>query len=131
MEKPIIRLRPHHALCLRQFAGQGYDEAFVENMAAVHRQLSSGQRQMVQIIQHRDSLCEACPHDVDYACDWEDKVQHLDAAVAEACDLCSGQWLSWEELCALVDERVLTGDGMPDFCRVCEWCAACGEQRRK
>ena len=128
MEQPIIRLRPHHALCLRHYVGKGYDAAFVENMNALHQRLNNGERQMVQIILHRDSLCAACPHDVDYACETEDKVQLLDAAVADACGLRSGQWLSWQELCRLIDERMMPGGSMPEICRICEWYDTCAAQ---
>lgn len=131
MEESIIRLRPHHALCLRHFVGEGYDEAFIKNMTAIHRRLNSGQRQMVQIIFHRDSLCQACPHDVNYACDAEEKVRYLDAAVAEACRLRSGQWLSWQELCGLIDEHLASPGQMPDICSVCEWYGLCEKQCRE
>ena len=128
MEHSIIRLRPHHALCLRHFVGKGYSEEFVNNMSALYARLNSGERQMVQIILHRDSLCIACPHDVDYACESEEKVRQLDAAVAEACNLRSGQWLSWQELCELIDTRVMPNGAMPDVCRICEWYDLCDGQ---
>ena len=79
MEQSIIRLRPHHALCLRHFVGKGYSEEFVRNMTELYNRLNSGQRQMVQIILHRDSVCIACPHDVDFSCETEEKVRALDA----------------------------------------------------
>ena len=118
MQEDIIRLRPHHALCLRHFVGKGYDEAFVENMTAIHRRLNSGQRQMVQIILHRDSLCQACPHDVDYACETEEKVR-------------SGQWLSWQELCDLIDRHMMAHGQMPACCQVCEWFDTCDGLHQK
>ena len=125
MEEPIIRLRPHHALCLRHFVGKGYSEEFVRNMTSLHRRLNSGQRQMVQIILHRDSLCVACPHDKGFRCDTEEKVSQLDAAVASACGLRSGQWLSWQDLCALVDEHLMPGGRMPEICAICQWYELC------
>lgn len=128
MEQSIIRLRPHHALCLRHFVGKGYSEEFVRNMTELYNRLNSGQRQMVQIILHRDSVCIACPHDVDFSCETEEKVRALDAAVADACGLRSGQWLSWQELCGLIDTRVMPGSVMPEVCRICEWYSLCAEQ---
>jgi len=130
MEKTIIRLRPHHALCLRHFVGKGYSPEFVENTTRLHRQLNGGGREMVQIILHRDSLCEHCPHDRDYRCDSEEKVRYLDAAVAEVCGLRSGQWLSWQELCALIDEKMMPGAAMPEICQVCEWYDVCAAQHK-
>ena len=77
MNETIIRLRPHHALCLRHFAGKGYSDAFVANMAALHRRLGENPDHPVQIILHRDVLCEACPHDIDNICESEEKVRRI------------------------------------------------------
>ena len=130
MDAPIIRLRPHHALCLRHFAGKGYSEEFVKNMTQLHRRLNSGARQMVQIIMHRDSICGPCPHEHNGVCDTEEKVRALDRGVAEACGLRSGQWLPWSELCELIDQYVMPDGIMPQVCRVCEWYELCEGQHR-
>lgn len=129
MSETIIRLRPHHALCLRHFAGKGYSDAFVANMAALHRRLGENPDHPVQIILHRDVLCEACPHDVDNICESEEKVRRMDAAVAEACGLRSGQWISWRELCALVREKMLSEGPLPPACADCEWRSLCAAQQ--
>lgn len=130
MQEDIIRLRPHHALCLRHFVGKGYSPAFVENMTALHKRLNGGERQMVQIILHRDSVCAACPHDIDFTCETEEKVRYLDAAVAEACGLRSGQWLSWRELCHLIDTHLMPRGNMPRVCEACEWYDLCKGQHQ-
>lgn len=38
-ERPV-RLRPHHLLCMQTFVGNGYSEAFVENMKQVLARLA-------------------------------------------------------------------------------------------
>ena len=130
MEEPVIRLRPHHALCSMHFAGKGYNEEFARNMSAIHQRLNSGKRQMVNIIMHRDSLCEFCPHDYDYACKREEKIQELDRAVAEACHIRSGQWLPWSELSALISEKLMPDGTLPGLCDNCEWHAVCEKQHK-
>lgn len=128
MDQPIIRLRPHHALCLRHYIGQGYDAAFMQNSDELKKRLSTGERVMVQVILHRDSLCAACPHDHNGTCHIEDKVRAYDRAVAVSCGLRSGQWLSWQELCALIDDRVLNAGGIKSVCADCEWFPVCENQ---
>jgi len=127
MDKPIIRLRPHHALCLRHYVGKGYDESFIANMDEIHRRLSSGEREMVQIIMHRDSLCGACPHEKDAACEEEDRVQRLDKAVASACSLRSGLWISWQELCEIIDRHLLDTPAWQELCADCQWYSLCAK----
>ena len=125
MEKAIIRLRPHHALCLRNYVGKGYNDTFIENMDALHERLSSGEREMVQIILHRDSMCRACPREKDAACEKEDWVQQLDRAIAKKCGLRSGLWISWQELCDIMDEHVFETDIWEKLCAGCEWYDLC------
>lgn len=130
MEEPIIRLRPHHALCSMHYQGEGYDEEFARNMARIRQRLGSGQRQMIKIIMHRDSLCEHCPHDRDYACRTEQQVLELDRAIAEACGLRSGQWLPWDELNSRIRDRLMPEGTLPGLCEACRNYPVCAGQRR-
>ena len=121
----IIRLRPHHALCLRHYVGKGYDDAFVENMSAIQSRQMSGESEMVQIIFHRDSVCRACPKEHDAACEREEWVQKIDRAIAAACSLRSGLWISWQELCEILDQHVLQTEMWEKLCDGCEWHNLC------
>ena len=125
MEKPIIRLRPHHALCLRHYVGKGYNDAFVENMNEIHARLSSGEREMVQIILHRDSLCCNCPKEHDAACEREAWVQKIDREIVRVCGLRSGLWISWQELCEIMDQHIFQTDVWGKLCEGCEWYDLC------
>lgn len=125
----IIRLRPHHALCLRHYVGRGYDDAFIENMNEIHVRLSSGEREMVQIILHRDSMCRACPHEENAACEREDWVQNIDREIVKACSLRSGLWISWQELCDIMDEHIFNTDKWQQLCADCPWYSLCTQVR--
>lgn len=105
MEKTIIRLRPHHAVALYHFADRQPDRDYADNLEEIHARLSSGEREMVQIIMHRDTLCRACPREKDAACREEEKVLALDRQIAERCGLRSGLWISWEELCGILQNN--------------------------
>lgn len=128
MDEPIIRLRPHHALCIRHYTGKGYSDAFMENLRAIVERLNGSKHEMVQIILHRDSLCAACPRDHDGICEAEEKVRAFDRTIAVACGLRSGQWLSWAELCALIDTRILSSGGIKALCSECEGFSVCEKQ---
>ena len=125
MDKPIIRLRPHHALCLRHYVGKGYNEEFVENMNEIHARLNSGEREMVQIILHRDSLCADCPKERDAVCEKEAWVQKLDREIAKVCGLRSGLWISWQELCDILDRQIFGTEVWGALCAGCEWYDIC------
>jgi len=81
---------------------------------------------MVQIILHRDSLCSACSHQVNAACEQEEKIQQIDRAIAAACSLRSGQWLPWRDLCSLLDAQGFSVEKCRALCADCpcnELCA--------
>ena len=131
MDQSIIRLRPHHALCLRHYVGKGYNDDFVANMSEIHARLQSGEREMVQIIMHRDSLCSPCPHQVNATCDRECWVQQIDRAVAKACGLRSGLWLPWKDLCAMLDQHIFNQEKWQELCAGCPWYDVCREVHEK
>ena len=131
MEKMIIRLRPHHAVALYHFADRQPDRDYADNLEEIHARLSSGEREMVQIIMHRDSLCAPCPHQVDAACERENWVQQLDRSIAAACSLKSGQWLPWKDLCAMMDAHVFEQEKWQELCAACQWYDLCREVHQK
>lgn len=131
MEQTIIRLRPHHALCMRHYVGKGYSEDFTDNMSAIHARLNSGKREMVQVIMHRDSLCMPCPHQVDAACEHEQWVQQLDRTIAQLCSLKSGQWLPWRDLCAIMDDHIFNTGKWHELCADCPWHSLCEEVQKE
>ena len=127
MDQPIIRLRPHHALCLRHYACKDCSNPFSENMAALHARLNSGNREMVQIILHRDSLCTVCPHQDNAVCEQEKKVLQMDKTIAGVCSIRSGQWLPWQELCAILDAQSFSEERCSELCARCPCHALCGK----
>jgi hypothetical protein len=63
----MIRLRPHHLLCILTYVGNGYTAPFVENFDAVTRRIASGQ-ETVEIIAGPDDLCAPLACDADEHC---------------------------------------------------------------
>lgn len=73
----VVRLRPHHLLCIQNFEGLGYSDEFVENMErVVSAALGAGD---VKVVEGEDDVCAVCGEDCDEA-----DVARRDAAVLEA-----------------------------------------------
>ncbi len=51
----MIRLRPHHLLCMLTFAGEGYTPAFVANLDAIVRRIAGGEP--VDLVDGSDDIC--------------------------------------------------------------------------
>ena len=102
----MLKLRPHHLLCLSLFEGKGYDHAFAANMADVLRRLAA--EGSFTLVGGCDAICSACPNLTAQAdCGLgEDDVHRMDCAVAEFLRLeISGQY-DYRQVTQLLKETV-------------------------
>ncbi|MFB9950292.1 DUF1284 domain-containing protein [Rhizobium puerariae] len=51
----MVRLRPHHLLCMLTFVGEGYNPAFVANYRRLAGRLSAGEP--IEIVSGPDDIC--------------------------------------------------------------------------
>lgn len=62
----MIRLRPHHLLCILTYAGKGYSPAFVANYDAIAARICAGEA--VLIISGPDDVCAPLLGEADAHC---------------------------------------------------------------
>ena len=112
-------IRGHHLFCMALFAGHGYSQEFVENMAAVIRELEEGES--FCLASRQDSVCAACPNLLpDGGCTHgTEDVLARDAAAFKVLGLAPGQEASWEETRSLPQK--VTADGFKQVCGGCRW----------
>lgn len=120
----MLHLRPHHGLCMANFVGRGYDEAFTQNMKKVAASLAKEPGQTVLLAEGEDVLCGKCPHNQG-RCVTAEKVRRLDAASLAACGLSAGQEIAWDEFQRLVREQVFEKGRFDEICRPCKWYDFC------
>lgn len=118
-----IRLRPHHALCVRFFVGKGYSEPFVGHMYRIRSQLDRGAS--VTLTDACDAICEGCPNNRNGACEADEKVRAIDRRAIEAMGLRFGDTLPWHELGDLAKNRIIASGKLSETCRDCEWIDIC------
>lgn len=125
----MIRIRPHHGMCLHFFEGKGYSNAFSEHMAQVKETLlQSNGEVFVELVTETDEICSACPHNQNGNCETYGKVNAYDAGVLRYCGLKTGQKLSFRELESLVTERILKAGNGKKICGDCEWSSICHKE---
>ena len=128
-------LRPHHGMCLAFFIGEGYSDAFTENMAAV-LELLEEEGIIVELKAECDEICRACPNKRDSAedgssgktascCVSEKKVAAYDRAVLKACGLKEEEIISFAEFTALVQEKIIAPGNRKKICKGCRWSYIC------
>lgn len=113
-----VRLRPHHLLCLQNYQGKGYDEAFVRNMNGIVGRLSESPDTWVRLVSGGDDVCACCPNYTEQ-CRSEKKVLRFDRNARDMFDL-EEDLYRWEELCRIV-RTDLTPEKMKQICGGCEW----------
>ncbi|RDY25226.1 DUF1284 domain-containing protein [Romboutsia weinsteinii] len=129
----MIKIRPHHILCMRAYQGRGYSEEFGINMEKViekigvfnriynnTNEVSEEKIEKVQVVFGLDSLCAKCPHNVDEeTCVTEAKVNTLDYKVVNYFNIKEGIY-NYKELENLVYDHI-TEEIFDDICINCSW----------
>lgn len=77
----MIRLRPHHLLCLLTYAGKGYSTAFVQNFDAIASRLASDSP-WIEVVEGPDEVCQPLLGSCDHHCE-EASVRVRDRLAAE------------------------------------------------
>ena len=122
----VHRIRPHHGMCLYSFEGKGYSSTFSEHMAEVKEELLQNNGEaLLELVTRTDDICSACPHNLNGNCETYGKVNAYDAGGLAYCGLESGQKLSFHELEALVETRILHAGHGREICGDCEWSSIC------
>lgn len=125
MGKEILRLRPHHSLCIRHFEGKGYSEEFVEHMIDVIRQLEDEGDPLIQIVATQDEICSACHHWKENVCDSEDRVCGFDGRVLVMTQTQPGEVLTYREFQERVQRCIVDAGRFHEVCGNCGWGEIC------
>lgn len=120
----MLQFRPHHGVCIANFVGRGYDEAFTQNMKQVTAGLKEIPDQEILLKVEEDVLCAKCPH-CKGRCDTSEAVVGQDLAVLKACGLEEGTTILWKEFQQKVQEHILDGETFAEICHGCKWYDFC------
>ena len=88
----MIKLRPHHILCIAHYEGNSYSEAFNLKMQEIIKRLETGEG--FTLVFEADDLCSSCPNLTNGICKTENKVQRYDTMTAELLHIGEGQYLT-------------------------------------
>lgn len=92
---PLLRLRPHHFLCIQNYRGHGYSPAFDEKMKSVIAVLRRSSGAGIIVTHGSDDLCAACPHCRDGGCD-SASPERFDALVLAHAGFKEGDTIIWK-----------------------------------
>ena len=115
----MLKLRPHHLLCILGFRGLGYSERFVENLRKVKDRYFQGEN--VEIVKGCDDICIECPFQSKGMCKlYGNGVLEIDREVAALLKLHFGDKLNSLDLLRRI-AKLVDVDDMEKLCKGCPW----------
>ncbi len=127
----MLKIRPHHILCMRAYSGNGYSEEFKMKMEGIIKEIQAYNEFLqvdnlkeeikeVELVFYTDSICEKCPNKLgENLCSSQEKVNLLDFKVINHFNLKEGIY-NYKDLEDLVYESI-NEDIFDDICKECEW----------
>ena len=122
--KHLIRLRPHHLMCIQGFQGKGYSDFFVDHLRGIIDLLNEDPDQRIEIIHAADDICMFCPHAKPGGlCDHETKVTVYDEKTQDFFKINEGS-IVFKEIRETVQNRLNT-KVLNSICADCQWLGLC------
>ncbi|KHS57360.1 hypothetical protein QX51_08990 [Terrisporobacter othiniensis] len=127
----MLKIRPHHILCMRAYSGNGYSEEFKMKMEGIIKEIQAYNEFLqvdnlkeeikeVELVFYTDSICEKCPNKLgENLCSSQEKVNLLDFKVINHFNLKEGIY-NYKDLEDLVYGSI-NECIFDDICKECEW----------
>ena len=117
----MIKLRPHHLLCLQGYEGKGYDDCFTKNMDKIYNDLNKDYSILFQLKAHNDSICKYCPNKInDFSCITDEKIMAMDNKVVSFFNLEPNKVYNFHDTIRFIKDEI-TYEIFESICSSCEW----------
>lgn len=125
----MIRLRPHHGMCLAYFEGKGYSDSFTVNMQHMLEIFENGTD--VELTAAGDEICKACPNLQNGSCLSAELVGGFDREVLKACNLKEKAHMTFHEFVDNVQRNVIESGKRVEICGNCQWNEICSHKESR
>jgi hypothetical protein len=124
----VIRLRPHHLLCILTYAGKGYSPAFVTNYDVIAARIGAGET--VSIVFAPDDICapllgEADTHCLNVSVTERDRLAARDVAALLGNSVQEGSILTLDVARLKRMREAFATHAIRNACPGCEWQDLC------
>ncbi|KMT20933.1 DUF1284 domain-containing protein [Clostridium cylindrosporum] len=116
----MLKLRPHHIVCLNFYKGIGYSENFVSNMDLIVNKIKNNPETKILICSQADDICKECPHLQIGKCTCEDNISKIDKNASYYLNLEVNSIYKYNELVKLRN-KYLTKANFEKICKDCQW----------
>ncbi|SCI79403.1 Protein of uncharacterised function (DUF1284) [uncultured Clostridium sp.] len=116
----MLKIRPHHFLCIKAFIGRGYSKDFTENMINTINILKENKNQKIEVVVDLDKLCSKCLNNIkNKICNTNESVIQMDKKVMDYFNIKTGIY-EYEEIINLIYNNI-NEDIIKDICGNCSW----------
>lgn len=115
----MIKIRPHHILCIFQFRGYGYSEEFVDNMYKI---INNIENEKIKIVTECDDICKKCPNisNQNFCSENNENILNLDNSVISLLNLNLNNFDYFYQLKEYLKLN-LNGEIFEKICGNCDW----------
>ena len=125
LQKPTIKLRGHHLICLHFFRGEGYNPEFVENLKKILNRVEDGEE--IEVCQGADDVCKMCPYLMRKMClyeeDAESEIREMYRMALRLLRLKTRWRVKWLD----IGEKIplIFREWSKEYCGDCDWRKVC------
>jgi hypothetical protein len=125
LQKPTIKLRGHHLICLHFFRGEGYNPEFVANLREVIKTAEAGEE--IEVYSEADDVCKMCPYLKEGICfydkDAEAEIREMDKVALRLLRLKTHRRVKWLDIREKIPQ--IFREWAREYCKNCNWRKVC------
>ena len=125
LQKPTIKLRGHHLICLHFFRGEGYNSEFVANLNGILNRAEAGEE--IEVYSGADDVCKMCPYLKEGICfydkDTEAEIREMDRRAMRLLSLKNQRKVKWRDIKEKIPQ--IFREWAREYCKDCNWRKVC------
>jgi hypothetical protein len=130
LQKPTIKLRGHHLICLHFFRGEGYNPEFVANLREVIKRAEAGEE--IEVYSGADDVCKMCPYLKEGICfydkDTEAEIREMDRRAIRLLRLKTRWRVKWLDIREKIPQ--IFREWSKEYCEDCDWREGCEKENK-
>lgn len=130
LQKPTIKLRGHHLICLHFFRGEGYNPEFVANLNGILTRAEAGEE--VEVYSGADDVCKMCPYLVRKMCLYdeaaESEIKEMDRKALGVLRLKTRERVKWLDIGEKIPQ--IFREWAREYCKDCNWRTVCEKENK-
>jgi len=130
LQKPTIKLRGHHLICLHFFRGEGYNPEFIANLNGILNRAEAGEE--IEVYSGADDVCKMCPYLKEGICfydkDTEAEIREMDRRAIRLLRLRTRWRVKWLDIREKIPQ--IFCEWAREYCKDCNWRTVCEKENK-